>query len=532
MRKSYLSQQIKLMTLSTTDLLTEEEFALYQRIIEILNELDRMETEAKRNHTKVKAEQKSNLLEEKHAVQAQLNNKIQEYENKPRTVRVSGVIDTRNVERITGNNTIPDGITWPFLRNSRKIAEFASDMSRTMGLSANDVTFDKIIVKWKSADMLKQIVMNGFYLPLLKEDGSVEHRKFQIVTASAGQLRRDKVQAISEPMWDKIKAHIQCGLDWDEINRRGGLNLSKLFAYTALSSSATDPWPEIDIDKVVVVKDFETEVSGLVDYIHPDYTIERGIHAVPIKHTDGCGMARPDVLDRNQMIRAPYIKGLVTPFDFVRFCLEHGVKPEIEDLWGVVHDLVAEDIQLVITASMFKLWKYYKDWDEYKTCFKKYGCSFCRTNCEENYIPDTTVNYQFLETLTDFTDEELKVFTQKTLNKINNIANNMTSMLQTLNADEFSDVPYKKALSLYPPLLRDGYSKESLKEIKKRWTLDAQSGRLHCENKRLFAIPDIYACCEFWFLHDENPKGLLKNGEVACRIYRMYDKVDCLRSPH
>ena len=73
---------------------------------------------------------------------------------------------------------------------------------------------------------------------------------------------------------------------------------------------------------------------------------------------------------------------------------------------------------------------------------------------------------------------------------------------------------------------------ESLKEIKKRWTLDAQSGRLHCENKRLFAIPDIYACCEFWFLHDENPKGLLKNGEVACRIYRMYDKVDCLRSPH
>ena len=160
MRKSYLSQQIKLMTLTTTDLFTEEEFVLYQQMMECLNEADRLSTEAKKNRSRVDTEQRKNLLETKAELQKRLDEKLAEYKNKPRTVRVSGVVDTRNVARVMGNNRLPDGISWPLLRNSRKIAEFVSDMSRAMGLSADDITFDKIIVKWKTPDMLKQIVLS------------------------------------------------------------------------------------------------------------------------------------------------------------------------------------------------------------------------------------------------------------------------------------------------------------------------------------------------------------------------------------
>ena len=61
---------------------------------------------------------------------------------------------------------------------------------------------------------------------------------------------------------------------------------------------------------------------------------------------------------------------------------------------------------------------------------------------------------------------------------------------------------------------------------------DAKSGKIKLKNKRLFAIPDLYACCQRWFLHEEHPEGLLPNGTVACKIFRKYDKADILRSPH
>ena len=50
-------------------------------------------------------------------------------------------------------------------------------------------------------------------------------------------------------------------------------------------------------------------------------------------------------------------------------------------------------------------------------------------------------------------------------------------------------------------------------------------------NKRLFAIPDLYAACEYYFQHIENPVGLLPKGVIACKVYQDYDKADVLRSP-
>lgn len=109
---------------------------------------------------------------------------------------------------------------------------------------------------------------------------------------------------------------------------------------------------------------------------------------------------------------------------------------------------------------------------------------------------------------------------------------NKDSMLKTLKASEESEQPYKVALALYPELLREAYSRESLKNIRKRMLLDAKSGRIKCANKRLFVLPDFFACCEYWFMGIEKPKGLLAKDEVACKIFRRHDKADVLRSPH
>ena len=65
-----------------------------------------------------------------------------------------------------------------------------------------------------------------------------------------------------------------CGLTLDIINQKGGNNSNKHLAYTALSNSATDEWKNFDIDKCIVIDDFETNVFGTYDFVNDiDYTI-------------------------------------------------------------------------------------------------------------------------------------------------------------------------------------------------------------------------------------------------------------------
>ena len=118
-KKSYLSQQIKLLTLTTTDLFTYQEFDLYQKIMGILTEIESMETEAKKNHVKPDAERKNELLAEKKVVQAELDQLILKHKGTPRAVRVPGVIDTRFLDKDqNGNPIVPWGVSWKTLRTT------------------------------------------------------------------------------------------------------------------------------------------------------------------------------------------------------------------------------------------------------------------------------------------------------------------------------------------------------------------------------------------------------------------------------
>lgn len=277
---------------------------------------------------------------------------------------------------------------------------------------------------------------------------------------------------------------------------------------------------------------------------------------VSINHIDGSGMMLPSVMGyTNVMVRAPWIKGLLSAFDFIQFCRQNNCQPVIDDIYGKRHDLIEQNIQIIFSKSQFKLWKYYKDWDEYKECFKRCHCTANRTNFEQDWIGQTSLNYQMEQTLC-LTDEDIAEFTRKTHEKIVGMTRDKQTMLHTLNAQEDSQNPYQKSLFMYPELLRDGYSKENLKAIKKRWMLDARSGAIKCKNKRLFVIPDLYAACEYWFLHIEKPNGLLCGDEIAVprerNHYVMVDRqefikagfnpgrnnneyipvVDVLRSPH
>ena len=412
--------------------------------------------------------------------------------------------------------------------DSRKINIFESNATRTIGAKADEFCDDLIVVQIYYFGIAKDIILNGFLY---------NGEKYIYYTSSAGQIRLKKAVFIKESTWNKIQKSIMCGLTVGAINKKGGCNTNKYLAYLALPNSATDNWKEFDIEKVVVVKDFENVVHDTVDFINEiSYTVERKDMDVPITQTDGCGMILPFAFgkkQKNKMIRMPWVKGLLGVFDFVEFIKENKCRGIIEDIYGKQHDIISEGIEVILTESQFKMYKYYSSWEEYKLWFHLYDCKVGFTNEEEEHIKDATINYQMLQSLTDFTEEELR----KVVNKSNESLQSLNTLSGIKNA--FGVTPYNKnktalqeAIHLYPNIINDCYIKEKIRDIKNSLLKKYKSGALAVDGKYTFILPDLYAVCEYWFLKKKNPSGILKRNEVYCNLFPNSEKLDCLRSPH
>lgn len=410
------------------------------------------------------------------------------------------------------------------------VSIFDSTLTRVTNMSIDELSNNLIIVQTYFFEILEDIILNGF---------TSNREKYVVYTASAGQIRNKKTVFIKESLLKKYEKTLTCGLTDDVINQRGDININKYLAYRALQNSATDEWIGFDINKTVVVNDFETKVKTMVDYIDDEtYEIKRIEMEVPIPHTDGAGMMLPSFCKKNRMCRCPWIKGLLIVFDFKLFIMEHiENNPKcaiIKDIYGKEYDILKDDIQVIFTKSQFKMHKFYKNWDEYKNNFKKYNCQVGYCNEEENFIKKARINYQMLQTLVDMTDEELIELSKTTNDDINKIASDKETMLKLLGAtkDNVNKNYLQQCIQYYPPLLNDAYSKNILKQVRKSLVKKAKSGKLSIDAKYTFLSPDMYAFCEWLFLGNKNPKGILKHNEVSCNLYGDGKKLDCLRSPH
>ena len=404
------------------------------------------------------------------------------------------------------------------------ISLFESSLTRALGLKTNELTEDLFVLNVFFFQVFEDLVKYGFYH---------KGEKYIFLTASAGQIRTKRAVFVKESAYAKISDRLMCGLTLEDINKSGGINSNKFLAYLALNNSATEVWEDFDIDKSIVVDDFETEVEGEVDYIDAQYNITRKKMGVSIPHMDGCGIM---LEGKTRMVRLPWVKGLLVNFPFDKFIKEKCLNGEcvVKDIYGVEHDILGEGIKYIFTASQFKLWKYYSSWDEYKEKFKRYQCEACYCNEEEDYIPKSRINYQMLQTLSDMGDEEIDKLIEKTVNEIDSIGVDYQTTMQLLGATDYNKNPswFQEALMIYPELFRDPYCRDILKQTKQSLVKQAKGGRLRVNGKYYFLSPDLYAFCEWLFLGEKNPKGLLEDGEVYVREFKDKDELACLRSPH
>ncbi len=393
-----------------------------------------------------------------------------------------------------------------------------SNLSRLLGIKTNTITRDLIVLQVRFNSVLKQIIEDGFFL---------NGEKYIFFSASAGQTRNKEVVFIREKVYQQYELTITCGLTKEKINKLGGVNINKYLAYKILYGTSTQPFPKFNIDKCIVLDDFESIVCGLVDHIDTTiWNITREIKDdVNICHSDGAGLILPRLSKKAFQFRSVWLKGLLIPCDFKQFCKENG-KSIVTDIDGKEWDLLKDDIEIIFTKSQFKMWQYYK-WEEYQDSFKKYGCTAGICNIERDLkdFEDKRTAYQLLQTL-DLTDLEIETLCKRTIDSIKNAYADVELQKKIMgNKDNLG-----KAVELYPELLNDAWSRKKLTENIADLKKDAKSAKLYINSKYTFIMPDVVAMMQY-FLKLE-VKGALKNGQVTCKLFEDEQELDILRNPH
>lgn len=412
------------------------------------------------------------------------------------------------------------------LKLNNEISLFDSMLSRTIEVDYENVNESIVVIQSYYYKVLEKLITKGFV------NSNGEH--YVYFSSSAGQIRQKKGIWINKSIWEKNENTLMCGLTRDKINEKGGINLTKYQAYKALCNSASIEWKNFDIRKTIVVDDLEVIVTTDVDYIDRDkYEIKREEKMpIPIETTDGCGIMLNSVSDKSFQVRMAHVKGLLVSFPFDKFLNEvKGANPVVTDIYGNQHNVIKEGIEIIFTKSQFKMHSYYTDWKEYQDKFVKYGCTAAKLN-EEDISGDAVLCYQMLQSLVDISDDELEEIAQPSKHMIEQIGKSKDVMLEIMGATEENEHKnhFQQALLMYPNLLNDEHTKETIKSKKKSLVESCKAGKLKVEGaKYTFIIPDLYAFAQKIFGLEVT--GLLDDGEVYCELYDEGDMC-LLRSPH
>lgn len=446
------------------------------------------------------------------------------------------------------------------------ISIFDSFLSRTLGLEIDRLSEDLITLRVCHYTIFKQLLKGGFVY---------KNERYIPFTASAGQIRNKKMVFIKESTWKNFKLTLMCGLTIEDINNseEEGCNINKYLAYLALTTSATDEWKDFNIDECIVLPDYVTVIKDTeVDYISKErksrdvkikdengeyiknedgtnqtkkekYWLltdkaEKRTMDIEITNSDGCGWILPSLSNKNFQCRLPWVKGLLTPVDFIAWCDEYNSgNYKVTDIYGKEWNLKEDNIKIVFFKSQFKMYKYYKSWENYKDKFKKYNCKAGKCNIEDDEFKNSNFNYQMWQTLEKVDNKIIEKFTKPIYKLITKAYSDKNTMLKLLGATKKNpNMSYlQQAILLYPELIQDKYVKDKVSEALNKKKKEAKYGKFQIyPSYCTFLIPDTYAWMQYVFLGKDKVTGLLKNGQVYCKLFDIekYPKLLTNRSPH
>ena len=400
---------------------------------------------------------------------------------------------------------------------------------------------------------------NSQYVKAIKGENkiTINGHKYSRLLCGAGMARNNTVAFVREDIEEELKECLQNGWDSETL-----ITDNKYNAYFALASTATYLVSE---PNMVVVDDYEimmhknVDWAEIVDTTNPlenKNKIVKENKELKFNLFDGGGLIdisrakkwaeelELDYVPSVFIVRNIFIKGCLFTVDFRKFAKEIAQVTNITSLYDYQLSIEANDLDVILTKSMFKLSNAYVDEDSYKDFCQQYfnywGVSRVSPKKDDDYV---TTNYQFCQVL-NMEQQDVQDLCHETVRWLKGVSglNREQAMLFLMGslADKYdspNDLYHNlsdnivKALAINPNMLQDGYIRQKLVSAINKKINESYIGKLIVRGCFSTMIPDPYAMMEHAF--GMEVKGLLQDGEHYSDYWNQRGASDAvgMRSP-
>lgn len=437
------------------------------------------------------------------------------------------------------------------IKEIKKLANNSDNKNNIKRLEAEIVNSlyitDVINVKVNNIEHYKLIALNGF---------TINGKKYKRFCCGSGQMRRNTVTFINEELYDKMIELLMCGLyDKDKGYKIDNIILAKLSAYFALSFSSV-LW--VRTPRICVIPDVTTILKDQkIDFIKKNVDgskdVEPRIMDIEMNSCDGEGLIDPNMAKAFSedmgigyeacqfVVRTAFVKGLLLTFDFRKYFKEVLKIDTITSIYGELFKI--DEIDVLLTESMFKMHSYYQSVKEYVDAHNKYGLLWGVARFNKRKDDDySLLNYQYIQNngLDDNSMEELISPTSDWFKKICSGDEFYSVMYSIGSQDEDTKIEdiinscgsiHTKAIAKNGNMLSDGYVKKKIYDSIKESFRQAKIGRCWGKGGYQFMTSDPIPLLQ-------NAVGVAVEGVIpANHVYSAYwnktspEKIDLCRSP-
>ena len=362
-----------------------------------------------------------------------------------------------------------------------------------------------------------------------------------------GGIKNSTIVFVSERLAPELRRRVENGRDPSK-----PLVTAKLEAYKALTCSASIP---VSLPHgILVVDDVETDYIDEVIHLSDETEGEpvmtfQGKEEIHMDASDGFGLMLPSLAKRwseelelgytmsGCNTRFSFEKGMVFVFDFIDFADKVAGHYIVRDVWGDEVDI--RNVELIMTASMVKLYSSYKSCEEYVQTSLANGYTFGIPKvCPEVLESERMLNYQFIQSY-DLNSEEIDELIRPTIDDISGALGEdwRKSILflkgNGLNADNVDSLPndYIKAAMIDERVLDDPYVRSSIYQLIRNRIDEAKVGVVKVHGNFSIISGDPYLLCQSVF--GLPLTGLLGSGEIFNAYWRDQgaEKLACFRAP-
>lgn len=450
----------------------------------------------------------------------------------------------RIIRRLTGKEYAQFEIE-SVLKERKKLSRLPNSKAARKTLNDLDSQIERMI-------FIPEIVIVFFdnkkhYSAIIRDGGFyLNKKKYVPLLSGAGMMRRSSVMFIDESLRDPVDEILNNGR-----NQTVEINPAKFGSYYALSSSAST---RVSFPRLAVVPDKVIKTRRLVSFGEydgkegVDPTIEEREMDIDCNAFDGQGIISPelartwsrdlglDYILSSAIIRASWIKGMVVTFPIHEFAKEISPTDFFTDIYG--NEININDVDCIISESMFKLWSAYSSTKEYVDACRErdFGFGISRVSPKINKTSSRT-SYQFIQVL-DINKDDIDELIEPTIRWFDDVGGMDWNkvILYLMGEQEFSSgwfgrlEPFIRAMLLNKNTVSDPYSRSKLAGSLDKKKQDAKLGRLLIRGCYSTMVSDPYAQMAHVFGMDD---FLLRDGEHFSHYWneRGIKNVAAIRSP-